>query len=178
MELRPDFQLQTVIKALTDVVLPAVDVHNQLALEQARLAIGVLQMVAQHLPLMYRYDRDELARLLALANTLKHTAAELPKAAAALHMIAASVERGGHVLDRARADPCELHQANAALRKQLGAWVTAVYAGEDFNQLKPISTAVTAHAREQLLRERAWLVAQGWEGDGPAIPAIETLLAD
>jgi hypothetical protein len=35
---------------------------------------------------------------------------------------------------------------------------------------------VTAHAKEQLLRERAWLIGQGWEADPASIPAIETLI--
>ncbi|MCK9285355.1 MAG: hypothetical protein M0P39_13860, partial [Rhodocyclaceae bacterium] len=61
MDLRPALQVQTVIKAMTDVVLPAVDPNNKLAQEQARLVIGMLHLVMQRQPLMYRYDRDELS---------------------------------------------------------------------------------------------------------------------
>ena len=50
MDLRPSLQVQTVIKAMTDVVLPAVDPNNKLAQEQARLVIGMLHLVAQRQP--------------------------------------------------------------------------------------------------------------------------------
>ena len=39
----------------------------------------------------------------------------------------------------------------------------------DTNALKHVSATVTAHAKEQLLRERAWLINQGWEADLPVI---------
>ena len=51
MELRPSLQVKIVLKALTDVVLPAVDPNNKLAQEQARLCIGTLQIMASRLPL-------------------------------------------------------------------------------------------------------------------------------
>ena len=53
MDIRPALQIQTVIKTLTDVVLPAVDPSNKLAIEQARLAIGTLNIVLQRQALMY-----------------------------------------------------------------------------------------------------------------------------
>ena len=64
------------------------------------------------------------------------------------------------------------------LRPANGYMITAVYGASDTNALKHVSTTVTAHAKEQLLRERAWLINQGWEADPKAIPAIETLLGE
>lgn len=178
MDIRPEFQLQTVIKAMTDVIAPALDPNNKLAQEQAQLAIGVLNIVSQRLHLLYRYDKDELARSLTLAETLAEQTASLPEASQALHALANSVENGADVLDRARADPDELRNANFDLREKVGALITAVYGASDTNALKQVSATVTAHAKEQLLRERAWLINQGWESDPKAIPAIETLLAE
>jgi hypothetical protein len=176
MDLRPALQIQTVIKALTDVVLPAVDPHNKLAQEQAKLAIGMLHLVAQRQPLMYRYDLDELARFLALADTLRQQAEGLPGASNALHALMASTEAGEEVLGRAQAEPSELEEANFDLREKIGALITQVYRHTETGKLKPISDAVNAHAKEQLLRERVWLVAQGWEPDPKSLPAIETLI--
>ena len=176
MDLRPALQIQTVIKALTDVVLPAVDPHNKLAQEQAKLAIGMLHLVAQRQPLMYRYDLDELTRFLALADTLRQQAESLPGANDALHALMASTEAGEEVLDRAQAEPSELEDANFDLREKIGALITQVYSHSPTNKLKPISDAVNAHAKEQLLRERVWLVAQGWEADPKSLPTLETLI--
>lgn len=176
MELRPALQIQTVIKAMADVVLPAVDPHNKLAQEQARLVIGMLSLLAERLPLLYRYECDELSRFLVLAETLREAANEVRGASQALRDLTAVVEVGSSVLTRARAEPRELEAANFELREKIGALVTAVYADPDCAQCKTIGTAVTAHAKDQLLRERAWLAIQGWEGDGSALPAIESLL--
>jgi hypothetical protein len=100
MELRPAFLLQTIVKAMSDVILPAVDPNNKLAQEQARLVIGMLNLVSSRLPLMYRYDRDELSRFLALASTLQSLAKDLPGADGALHALDNTFESGADVLSR------------------------------------------------------------------------------
>ena len=70
MDVRPELQLQSMIKAMTDIVLPAVDADNRLAQEQAHLVIATLQLVANRLPIAYRYDRDELERYVGLSRDL------------------------------------------------------------------------------------------------------------
>lgn len=178
MDLRPSLQIQTVIKALTDVVLPAVDPHNKLAQEQGQLAVGMLQLVAQRQHLMYRFDRDELARFLALADTLQQHASGLPGVADALGALAASAAAGADVLARAQAEPGELEDANFALRETVGALVTQACVGSAMSDLKPLTQTVNEHAKAQLLRERVWLLPQGWEPDAKALPSIEALIGD
>lgn len=177
MDLRPALQLRTVIKAMADVVLPAIDPDNRLAQEQASLVIGTLQLVARCQPLMYRYDRDELSRLLALANALEEQARNLPGMASARHLLVSCAENGLDVLERARAEPGELEAANVDLRERIGELISEMFATNDFAQLKHVSATITGYSREQLLRERAWLVSQGWESNPQDLPAIEELIA-
>lgn len=174
MDLKPELQIKTAIKAMTDVVLPAVDPDNKLAQEQAQLVIGMLGLAVSQLPLMFRYERDELMRFLDLARQIQPQTREGSAVAAAL---AISLQRGADVLERARAEPDELTQANAALRDAIGALVTEMGTQLDANAFKRVATAVTAHADGQLLRERALVRAQGWEPDPESIPAIDSLLA-
>lgn len=176
MEISPTLQLHTAIKALTDVVLPAVDPANKLAQEQVQLVIGTLNILVQRYPLIYRYQRDELSRFLALADSLKSQTAELPGAEPALHALARSVEAGADVLDRARAEPSELESANLDLREKIGALIAGIYSETATSKLNHVSSIVLAHAKEQLLRERSWLIGQGWEADPKSVPAIETLI--
>lgn len=176
MELRPALQLKTAIKSLTDVVLPAIDPDNKLAQEQAHLVVAMLNLAVQRMPLMYRYDRDELARALAFADRLRNEAGGLPGIAEALHALARGAETGADVLDRARAEPGELEAANADLKEKAGALLTSIYSTGQFEKLTHINAIVMAHTREQLLRERSWLINQGWEPDPGSIPAIETLI--
>lgn len=176
MELRATFQIPTLIKAMTDVVLPALDPNNKLAQEQAQLIIGSLHLIAQRLPLQYRYDRHELDSFIELATQLQDLSGgstELREAMAALDH---SVASGREVLARAGAEPLELETANRVLRDALGRLVQAAAVLHDEPRRRSIETAVMAHAQELLLRERAWLAMQGWEGKDAGLPAVESLL--
>lgn len=176
MDLRPELQLKAAIKALTDVVLPAVDPNNKLAQEQGHLAVGMLSIALERLPLLYRYDRDELKRQLALAARLQALTAGTPGAEAERAALADGAAQGSELLDRAGAEPGALEASNGDLRARIGALVTALYAGNDPATLKDVSAVLLASGREQLLRERAWLIGQGWEPDPAAVPSIESLL--
>lgn len=178
MDIRPAFQLQTVIKAMTDVILPAVDPNNKLAQEQAGLVIAILNLIAQRMPLIYRYEREELTRFLELAGQLHKHAKDFPGTEAVLHSLSDTMDEGSDVLDRARADPKELEAANFAMRERIGHLITTIYSQMGPVQLKPINELVLAHAKEQLIRERSWLIAQGWEADPSSIPPVETLLSN
>jgi hypothetical protein len=90
MQMRPALQIQSMIKAMMDVVLPAVDPSNKLALEQSRLVIGMLSLMAQQLPLQFRFDCDELSRLLKLAAALQHAARGGPQTTACIDSVAAA----------------------------------------------------------------------------------------
>ena len=167
MQLRADIQLQSVIRALTEVVLPAVDSGNALAVEQTQVVIGMLQLMAARLPLQFRYDCDELTRLLALCRALQaHDNGALRNA----------IHAGAEVLDRAQAGPDEVLQAIRELRALSGAVITAIYSDGDDAAREQVAREVLAHAEQQLLRERAWALPQGWESQPESFPPIEDLL--
>lgn len=176
MEMRPSFQIPALIKSLTDVVLPAVDPANKLAQEQGQLVVAMLHLMAQRLPLQYRYDRHELDCHLALADTLAVEAATIPEAADALQALVAAAAAGRALQARAGVEPSELEAANQALRAQVGALVTAASVTADATRLKAVNQAVMDHAKLQLLRERAWLVMQGWEGPVSGLPDAASLI--
>lgn len=171
MQLRSDLALPAMIKSLSEVVLPAVDPQNQPAIEQLQVTIGLLNLLAKRLPLEFRYDRDELDRLLGFARAL----AVIDGAdGAATQALATGIARGSDVLDRARATPQDVLESIRDLRRTAGALVTATYTAGDTSQRHAVQALVLAHADDQLLRERAWLMSQGWEA-GP-LPDIHDLL--
>jgi hypothetical protein len=165
------------IKALTDVVLPAVDPQNKLAQEQMRLAIGMLGLMAKQLPLQFRFDRDELMRLIAFSGELLGLVGSDAQSAELAANLASNLSRAKAVLERAKADPIELEQAVRDLRAGTGALVSQRCTRGDDPAAAPIEKAVLAMSRQQLLRDRSWLLSQGWEPDPAGVPAIETLLA-
>jgi hypothetical protein len=177
MEIRPQLQIQTIIKAMIEDVIPALDQTNQLAMQSAQLTIGTLHLIAQHLPLAYRYDCDELGRLLTAAETLRGQVQGGDAARQALVELKEAGRAGADVLGRARAEPAEVLAAVHGLRAAVAAAVRAVYAeGSESAQLL-VEATVLAMSKEQLLRDRSWLLMQGWEPDPKAVPAIDTLLA-
>lgn len=167
MQLREDIQLKTAIRALSEVILPAVDSSNALAVEQTQVVIGLLELMAARLPRQFQYDCDELARLLVLSRSLP---------AADDGALATAVAHGGEVLARAQCGPQELVEAIRALRAASGAVIGALYRDGDAGTRALVSAQVLAHAEQQLLRERAWLAPQGWEMQPHSVPAIEDLL--
>jgi len=179
MELRPSFQIPALIKSLTDVVLPAVDPANKLAQEQGQLIVGMLHLMAQRLPLQYRYDRHELGSYVALSDQLVSQAAAIAEAGAARQALIEAAADGRALLARAGAEPGELEAANGLLRERVGALITsaAAAASGDAPALGAVNATVMAHAKAQLLRERAWIALQGWEGPSAGLPAVETLIA-
>ena len=177
MQLRPQIQIQAVIKAMMEDVIPALDQTNQLAMQSAQLTIGTLALIAQHLPLEYRYDCDELARLVGLAGTLGAQARDGTRMDGVVAELAAAAKSGTDVLDRARAEPTEIVAAVRRLRSATGEAVRAVFkAGTEAAQAAA-QAAVLSMSKEQLLRDRSWLLMQGWEPDPKSVPAIDTLLA-
>lgn len=179
MELRPEIQLKGAIKALTDVVIPAVDPDNKLAQEQVRLVLGTLQIVANRMHLLYRYDRHEIERLTVLARELGRFGetgdgnGEATRAAA--DRLSRAGHQGGDVLDRARAEPSELETTIRSLREAISGFIRAVHA-DGRAHVPEVRRAVLVAAKEQLDRERAWVLAHGFESDPDSVAGLETLI--
>eukprot|EP00456_Euglypha_rotunda_P004953 TRINITY_DN10837_c0_g1_i5.p1 TRINITY_DN10837_c0_g1~~TRINITY_DN10837_c0_g1_i5.p1 ORF type:complete len:183 (-),score=29.75 TRINITY_DN10837_c0_g1_i5:403-951(-) len=177
MEMRPQLQIQTIIKAISEDVIPALDQTNQLAMQSAHLAIGTLTLISQHLPLEYRYDCDELARLVSTADILRSQAHGGEATSRAVAGLKEATRVASDVLERARADPSEILASIRALRAATADTVRAVYGEGSEATQSAVEGTVLALSKDQLLRDRAWLIIQGWEPDSKAVPAIDTLLA-
>ena len=177
MQSRPDVQIQSILKAMADVVLPAVDPNNKLAQEQARLCMGLLGVMARQLPLQYRFDCDELARLSAYAAELQRMARGGEQTTAALAALGKQAGEADALLERARVSPQAVLDAVRGLREATGSLIPSVYRDGDAAAQDRVQRATRAMSKEQLLRDRSWVLAQGWEADPKAVPPIEELLA-
>lgn len=176
MEMRPQLQIQTIIKAIMEDILPALDQTNQLAMQSAQLAIGTLTLISQHLPLEYRYDCDELTRLVDAAETLQQQARGGEQTESAVKALETAAALSRDVLDRARAEPGELLSAIHQMRAATADTVRAVYAEGDESTQSSVQDTILTMSKAQLLRDRSWLLMQGWEPDPKAVSAIDTLL--
>lgn len=174
MDLQPELQLKSALTAMKNVVVPAVDPHNKLAQEQARIIMGMLDMMIQQLPLAYRYEVDQLARSALLAEKLLEKSASFSGAAS--DVLRSDLAHAQEIHQLAKVEPNELREANLQLQGSLG-WVLSAYDGElDGENFSEISKLVLEYSEQQLLRDRSWLKLQGWEKKPESLPDIHTLL--
>ncbi|HCD56581.1 hypothetical protein [Haliea sp.] len=167
MEIRADIVLQAVLKSFSDVILPALDSSNRLAQEQGQLMLSLLTLLKDRLPLQYEYDRDELARLLALWDELQVTSND--------DGLVAKVGEFQTILESAEIAPCELFEAVVGMRTIISKQVEQL-PSDPRHSWDGALKAVLSSAREQHMRERSWLLIQGWESDPDSVPTIETLI--
>jgi len=176
MQMRPEIQIKSVLKAMVDVVIPALDPDNQLAQEQIKLCMGLLDLLSRQLPLQFRFDCDELARLRSMGEELLPLADPHAVDAAARKALTDALEVSGDVLRRAKADPSEVVSSVRALRAATGELVKQACATGQRSDTARLENLVLEHSREQLLRDRTWLLPQGWERDPAKFPPIDTLI--
>lgn len=171
MHMRPDIQIQSMIKAMTDTVLPALDPGNKLAQEQTRLVLGMLALLRRQLPVQFAFDCDELQRLIALSQALRVLDVDGADEAQRRDEMKAL-----YVLAGAQSSPEDVLESVRHLRSLIGTQVTRLYSVVDGDARSRLQQLVLDYSEEQLLRDRALLVQQGWEPDPDALPSIETLL--
>lgn len=176
MQMQPDFQLAVMIKSLRENIIPAIDSKNQLAQEQAQMVLGMLNIMENRLDLHYHYSCDELRRTIDLVSSMKNEIKGGSKTRSAMHQLTCDMENGSDVLNRARATPAEIVNAVQILREGLGNLIKEVFIDGENESEKKLRKKILANAKEQMLRERSWLIMQGLEIEPDKIPPIEELI--
>ena len=175
MQLRAEVQLTTMIKAMREVIIPALDANNQLAMEQARLVEGMLDLMARQLPLQYQFDRDELRRLIDTAADLAALSNEDATGLAMARQSAAAT------YEQSKVDPAALYLAVRNMREAICAVIDHVNGDATITDaaiLAETDAIILKMSREQLLRDRALLVSQNWELRPADLPPVENLVSD
>lgn len=176
MQMRSDIEIITMIKALQDVIIPALDPANKLAVEQAHLVTMTLKLLQSQLPVQFRFDHDELTRLVQAAEKLRQISREDDGAAEAVRRIATDQAEAERVLERSRIDPAYILGSIRALRASISALVAVAERDESGEVFSPVERVVLELSKEQLLRDRALLVLTGNEIDPAAVPPIGDLV--
>ena len=159
--MQPDFdlRLRAMQKALSQVVIPALDTSNRQAQEQAQLVLGSLEVVRQQVDHAQWYEAADLVSLCNLAESLSTVPA--------LDVGAAIPAARRHALERvSRWDVTltQLRAASAALREAIGGLIESVYGHDAQSTVLAVTRLVMAHAKEQIGRERAYVAPMKWDG--------------
>jgi len=169
-----DTTLRASIKALREVVAPALDPDAAQASEQLALVVDALDFLRARVALLEERERFLLEHDLALARAVRAPAAACtPACAAALDD---AIARGEDALQRAAARRAEVAEAGAAvaaaLRELIRDAATADPAARD-----AIERETVRAARATITADRAWYLPLGFDPDPGSVPPIEAALA-
>jgi hypothetical protein len=166
-----DLRLQSMAKALADVILPAIAPENALAREQAQLLTAQLGMIAKHWRRAADYDALGLREIAALAERLSAVATGGPETRAAAHRLAAVLrKRKGR---RAGA----VDEERAAIASAIDGLIRAsgVDGDEPFKQAS--SGAILEYSALEAWRGRVWFAGCGMDPERARLPEIDDMLA-
>ncbi len=160
-----DLQLQSAIKALQDIVGPAVDPGNKMAAEQLHLTIATLAMVRLRLPMARRFTRrlleDDVQMAGEVVNLLPPDSLGKQLAVARAALLSPELETG------------ELEDIRAELNRTLASAISKI---ENPVTAAAIGKIVLEAAKRPIELHRAWCLPSGFEAYPDQIAPLETLL--
>jgi len=168
-----DNALLASIKALNEVVLPAVDPSDPLATEQLRLVAGFLKFLRTRLPQVHDRNRFELEHYLALGERLADDARLVsPQVSRRLD---GAIEDARALLRSRAASVAELRSAAAALSAPISGLMRVV-ADADPVLRQRVEHAVLVDSKRWVDMQRAWFVVQGFELHPDELPPLDEAL--
>lgn len=165
-----DDGLRAAIKALNEVVAPAIDSSNPLAVEQLRLVSRFLGFLRLRIPHEHARAQHELRHYLALAQELvpiaPNDAPVQPR-----DLLRDAVDAAGPLALNPRASAQQLQDGIGLLSSALSTLVRQV-AEAPAAVRAPIEHAVVRAARSLLDVQRAWFLPMGFEPDAARVPDL------
>ncbi len=167
-----DLRMRAMVKALAEVVMPALDSTNRTAIEQGNIVLGSLEILRQQIDYAHWYEVADLLSLSKLARQLSEI--EGLDADAKLHD---AIAAGAAMAARWDVSLSQLHQPNFALRDAISAAVEKGFKSDQADIPARVQTLVLAHSEEQLGRERAYVAGMKWDIYPESLQTIEASLA-
>jgi len=166
-----DLRIQNLVKALVEVVLPALPPTERLARDQAALVVGHLRMIAEQWKFALRFESQSLDHLLDLAGNL--AAADVPMGAELRRRLAASVAKFRST-DRADGNAIETAIID------IGADIDQVIQGDGTESRIPaeLMRLVLQYGAIQARRERTWFQGNMLDPGRAGLPSIAEMLAE
>lgn len=145
-----DDRLASIVRALTEVILPHLPPEASLAQEQAHLAIGHIQIIRSQLDAAPAFEREELNDAIALARELAAQVTGGVEAATALAAMDAAVD-GGDGSD-VRSQRQAIHDAIDGLVKSADASLGSA-----------LATTILTHEQARAQKDRKWFAPFGFD---------------
>lgn len=149
-----DDRIASVIRALSEVILPHLPEDASLAQEQAQLAIGHLQILRAQIDHVPEFERSELEDYLALARDL------LDPVAGGVQIQSASQQLRGAIDN---SENLGVREQRRAVNEAVEAFVRAVFDEGDDAVRAAVSATILAHERKRTRADREWFAPFGFD---------------
>lgn len=149
-----DDRIASVIRSLTEVILPHLPPEASLAQEQAQLAIGHLQILRAQFDVIPTYEREELADAIAIANALGGAVTGQEKTTAAIALVKSAVRA---------ADGSDVRSQTKAIHLAIDALVRAVSADGAAGAQKALSDIILQFEQVRVQKDRKWYLPFGFD---------------
>jgi hypothetical protein len=170
-----DIRIQNLVKAIEQVVLPAVDPENKLAQEQARLVIAHLHLIGQQWDKAHVFETQSLKAMCKLAAALVGTSAGGSETMATAARVKAAAEA---------IDFSELTMANAvaqvitALGTEVDALIFAISADGSDACRRASKEVILEYSARQARRERVWFAGNALDPNRAELVSIDEMLGE
>ena len=170
-----DNALIAAIKALDEVVAPAIDTSNPLALEQLKLVSRLLGFLRQRLPYQSQRDRFELHHYLALARALSPLVVDASLVSQA-QRLNQSIDDAATAIEGGDVSTAQVRDAIDHLTTAISVLVRSV-GGADPALRDRIERKVVSASASLFDVQRAWYLPMGFEPDPQRVPTVQAALA-
>jgi hypothetical protein len=153
-----DTQLQVVLRALREVVAPALSGGAKHVVEQLHLSMATLEFMRGRMPHARRFSRQELQAYIALAEEVMRIVA--PEQAASREQMASIVASAKSALDRPECENEDYQAVTRQLRERIAAATTAAVATPYESALEAL---IVRSSQDMLQQDRLWCVPFGFE---------------
>lgn len=166
--------LRAAVKALTDIVAPAINHSDPLAIEQLRLVVDYLEFVRRRLDFLHDRDRFELEHNLGMARALDHLGA--PGSARTSTLLQSAIQAGAKAQVRPEATSPALKSAAATLAAAVRELIREA-ADFDAPIRCQVERCVLDATDQRITFDRAWYLPLGFDPAAGEVSALVDLLA-
>lgn len=149
-----DERLASVVRSLTEVILPHLPPEASLAQEQVHLAIGHLQILRAQIDAIPAYETEELDDAVAIAKALTQGISGGVKTSAALNALQATIDAADH--KTARTQTVEINVAVDGL-------VKAVAVDGVAGAKAALSSIILKYEDTRAQKDRRWFLSYGFD---------------
>jgi hypothetical protein len=170
-------RLQSMLRSMIEVVVPAIGAEQQLARDQAAIIVANIRVLLDQHDKVYHFllcelrEYRDLLRALQVVSSSPDSAVKLlPKAEVVIEPWVTDL------LEMALPAQRDLADAVSLLKQQADQWLEVLLASDDPALREQASALVLQQSGKQIERERSWLRSSGFDADVGSVPAIDILL--